>query len=137
MINIEPFFERSKMHGMTFGLGPCGYDVRLGGALYLESGKFMLGYSIEHMEIPRDIVGYVFDKSTLARLGLSLFNTVLEPGWRGHITLEISNRGQERVVLPAGSPIAQVQFFRTDTWCDPYDGRYQDQGPQAVGAIFE
>lgn len=137
LIVIEPFFERSVFEGMSFGLGPAGYDVRLREGIHLERGGFALTSIIEHIKMPRDVVGFVFDKSTLARRGLSLFNTVIEPGWRGHLTVEISNRGNETIILQPGSPIAQIQFHRTDTWCDPYNGKYQDQGPYAVGARFE
>lgn len=137
LIKIDPFVERTKLHGMTYGLGPAGYDVRLRQEVDLGPGQFMLGSIIEHIEMPNDVIGFVHDKSTLARLGLALQNTVIEPGWRGHLTVEISNHGTQRVRLPAGSPIAQIIFHRTDTPCVPYDGRYQDQGVAPVPARFE
>lgn len=83
--------------------------------------------------MPDDVVGIVHDKSTLARRGLALQNTVIEPGWRGFLTLEISNHGTEPVTLTAGTPIAQVLFHRLDHLAaNPYNGKYQDpeRGPQ-------
>lgn len=137
LVGIEPFMERTRLHGMTFGIGPAGYDVRLRQALDLEPGAFMLGSIIEHISMPNDVLGIVHDKSTLARLGLALQNTVIEPGWRGYLTVEISNHSYERVRLNAGSPIAQIIFHRTDVLCEPYRGKYQDQGAMPVEARFE
>jgi dCTP deaminase len=134
LVGIEPFSERAQLHGMSYGLGPAGYDVRLRQALDLEPGGFFLGSIIEHLTMPRDVIAFVHDKSTLARLGLALQNTVIEPGWRGYLTVEISNHGKERVRLCAGSPIAQLIFHRTDVPCVGYSGKYQDQGVMPVGA---
>lgn len=136
-VGIEPFFERSKFMGMTFGLGPAGYDVRIRESVTLAPGEFQIASIVEHILMPRDVVGFVFDKSTHARRGLSLFNTVIEPGWRGYLTIELSNRGHGTIVLLPNTPIAQIQFHRTDTWCDEYNGKYQDQGPVPTDAIFE
>ena len=42
---ITPFFERTKSNGMTFGLGPAGYDIRIAEDIELNSGDFKLGSS--------------------------------------------------------------------------------------------
>lgn len=95
----------------------------------LRPGSFVLAHSLEVFEIPTDVIGFVYDKSTLARIGLALQNTVLEPGWKGQITLEISNHGECDVILQPGVGIAQVLLFRLDEDCEkPYgDGKYQNQ----------
>ncbi len=93
----------------------------------LEPGEFCLGATVETFQLPFDIVGLVRDKSTLARLGLALQNTVLEPGWRGQVTLEISNHGSNRIQLSEGMPIAQIQFLMDQSPQRIYEGRYQDQ----------
>ena len=132
---VRPFHFKTVLHGLSYGCSPAGYDVRLQQALDLAPGDFMLGSILEHLLMPLDVVGSVHDKSTLARMGVALQNTVIEPGWRGYLTVEISNHGRERVRLPAGSPIAQILFHRTDYQCDPYAGKYQDQGPAPVAAV--
>lgn len=136
-IGIDPFHHRTTIHGMTYGLGPAGYDVRLRQALDMEPGGFMLGSIIERLWLPSDVVGFVHDKSTLARLGIAVQNTIIEPGWHGYLTVEITNHGPDRVRLPAGSPIAQLVFHRTDVICEPYAGKYQGQGVEPVAARFE
>lgn len=76
---IEPFFERSVSAGMTFGLGPAGYDVRIAEGFHLWPKGFALASTMEYFRIPSDLIAFVHDKSTWARRGLSLFNTVIEP----------------------------------------------------------
>lgn len=133
---IEPFFERTVENGMTFGLSSAGYDVRIKQDVRLLPEQFFLGSTIERFHLPRDILAIVHDKSSLARRGLSVFNTVIESGWRGWLTLELSNRGSDIINLPAGSAIAQIVFHRLDEPTEqPYRGRYQNQEDMPVPAI--
>jgi dCTP deaminase len=83
--------------------------------------------------MPTDLVAFVHDKSTWARRGLSLFNTVIEPGWSGFLTLEIVNHSTNPLRLLSGDPIAQIVFMRMEEPAEkPYAGKYQNQkrGPQ-------
>ena len=123
---------------MTFGLGPAGYDVRVDQTMLLKPGAFALASTVEHFAIPDDIVGFVLDKSSWARQGLSLFNTVMEPGWKGYLTLELANLSGKPIAIFEGSPIAQIMFQRlAEPTESPYVGKYQNQqkGPQP--AILE
>lgn len=132
---IEPFYERRVVNGMSFGLSACGYDVRIAEHVRLERGAFALASTIEHFDLPADVVGMLCDKSTWARRGLSIFNTVAEPGWRGHLTLELVNHGPETLILWPGDPVGQMVFHWLDLPTDqPYTGKYQDQakGPQSA-----
>lgn len=136
---ITPFSERTVGDGMTFGLGPAGYDVRINENIYLQPGTFALASTIEHFSMPIDILGTVHNKSTLIRKGIdAAHSTVIEPGWRGFLTLEIHNKSALPVQLYYGMPIAQILFWHTDKPCQhPYDGKYQDQEPGAQPARFE
>jgi dCTP deaminase len=74
------------------------------------------------------VVGIVHDKSSLARRGLAVQNTILDPGWHGYMTLELTNGGHEQIELPKGSAIAQVVFHMLDHATElPYRGKYQNQ----------
>lgn len=118
---------------MTFGLGPAGYDVRIAESFILWPKQFRLASTIEFFHTPREWTFKVEDKSTWARRGLSLFNTTGEPGWRGHLTLELVNQSWWPIRFRSGMPIAQIVFHRLDMPTDmPYSGKYQDQaaGPQ-------
>ena len=145
--------ERSKIksHGVSFGLGEAGYDIRIAQHICfrpqdrvteimikdehdVEPGNFMLASAMERFQMPDNLVGIVHDKSTWARRGVSVFNTVIEPGWKGYLTLELVYHGGVELVIPAGSGIAQVVFHLTT---DPaqYTGRYQNQPSNPVEAI--
>jgi dCTP deaminase len=86
--------------------------------------------------MPFDLVGVVHDKSTWARRGLAVFNTVIEPGWRGYLTLELVHHGLKPLHIKAGSGIAQVVFSQL---AEPaaYSGKYQDQARGPVQAKDE
>lgn len=136
---VNPFVERTEFPGtkLTYGLGPAGYDIRSGTDLRLYRGSFELGVTLEQFEIPDDVLGVVHDKSTWARKGISVFNTIIDPGWEGFLTLEIVNRGFKNIIIEKGMPIAQVIFHRLERPTNiPYNGKYQNQGPEPQEAII-
>lgn len=100
---------------------------------YETPGRFTLASAMEEFQMPGDLVGVVHDKSSWARRGLSVFNTVIEPGWYGFLTLELVFHGQVPLEIPAGSGIAQVLFRRT---AEPafYAGKYQNQEDRPIPA---
>ncbi len=142
---IRPFYaEKSVCAGMSFGLTAAGYDIRLGspshmtGGIRLGASDFTLAHSLEYVRIPEDALAIVHDKSSWARKGLSLFNTVLEPGWFGHITLELANHNSETLYISYGSPIAQIVFHQLDSRTSlPYSGKYQNQPNYPVRSLRE
>lgn len=142
---ITPFEERTRHGGVTFGLSSAGYDVRVefdeDGLQYervLEPGQFMLASTIEKFQMPDDLVGIVHDKSSWARRGLAVQNTVIEPGWSGWLTLELTNHGPEPLIINRGVGIAQVLFHQLDVSTDqPYEGKYQAQRRGPVEAVSE
>ena len=89
-------------------------------------GRFTLASAIEEFDMPDCLVGIVHDKSTWARKGLSVFNTVIEPGFKGGLTLELVYHGNTELIIPAGSGIAQVLFHKISRPAR-YEGKYQGQ----------
>lgn len=92
--------------------------------------SFALGYSKETFSLPRNTTGVVFPKSTYARCGLVCYQTVLEAGWKGQITLEFANNTPNAVKLYADEGCAQILFFEgEDCGCSYADrkGKYQNQ----------
>lgn len=132
---IWPFSERAvhEESGMSYGLSSCGYDVTIDNLYILEPGMFVLAATLEKFHMPHSVCAVVHDKSSWARRGLCVQNTVFEPGWFGYATLELTNHGKEIIYLSKGMPIAQVMFHMLDARTDqPYKGKYQNQesGPQ-------
>jgi dCTP deaminase len=133
---VEPWIERAPVNGMTAGLSCAGYDIRSKEGWMLAPGSFVLVSSVEHFWMPNDLVGRVADKSTWARRGLAVQNTVIEPGWRGWLTLEVTNHGPGPLHIHAGDPIAQIIFEQMLAPPEkPYAGRYQDQADEPVPAL--
>ncbi len=142
-----------RQHGVSYGLSEAGYDIRikqdvkiekrlypagefwnvyLDGCLVDTNTKFALASTIEEFQMPSNLVGVVHDKSTWARQGLSVFNTVIEPGWKGFLTLELVYHGNENLHIPAGAGIAQVIFSHISDIADYGDGKYQNQENRPV-----
>lgn len=133
---VEPWIEHVPVNGMSAGLSCAGYDIRAKEGWWLSPGNFVLLSSLEHFWIPDDLVGRVADKSTWARRGLAVQNTVIEPGWRGWLTLEVTNHGPGPLHIHAGDPIAQIIFEQMMAPAErPYAGKYQDQEDRPVEAI--
>lgn len=145
---------KERAHGVSWGLGEAGYDLRIkqavtfrrrswmGGPRVCVDGKwgmgsFALASTVERFRMPRDLVGVVHDKSTWARQGLSVFNTVVEPGWSGWLTLELVYHGEDELHIPAGSGIAQVLFHELAEPGDYGNGKYANQADRPVAAIME
>jgi dCTP deaminase len=85
---------------------------------------------MERFSLPGNICGSVLDKSTWARVFLSAFNTHLDPGWQGYLTVELANLGDAVVEIEPGDPLVQVKFEWLDEPTElPYRGKYQNQEP--------
>ncbi len=157
---IEGMFKSKLRHesGTSFGLGEAGYDIRIKQTLEFKrneiwirepvegkegaylwtsvSGRFCLASSIEKFHMPDNLVAIVHDKSTWARQGLSVFNTVIEPGWKGYLTLELVYHGEKDLIIPSGSGIAQVVFHQLSIPAN-YAGKYQNQPNHPVDSIWQ
>ncbi|QHJ78175.1 MAG: hypothetical protein [Caudoviricetes sp.] len=140
-------------HGVSYGLGEAGYDIRIkqditfyrlfglipmvkivdGKQVSRHLGKFALASAIEKFNMSPSCVAIVHDKSTWARRALSVFNTVIEPGWKGYLTLELVYHGRKKLHIPAGSGIAQVLFHQVQEPAN-YNGKYQNQENKPVSA---
>lgn len=114
--------------GNSGGLGPCGYDITLREAINVNPHGFQLVSAVERFAMPDNVVGRVCDKSSLARRAVAVQNTIIEPGWSGYLTLEVTNHGNGILVMPSGAAIAQVIFEFLDEPTElPYRGKYQNQ----------
>jgi len=109
------------------------------GEYILHPGDFVLGTTHERVEIPDDLIAHVEGRSSLGRLAIVVHATagLCDPGYKGQITLELSNLGTAPVALTPGMRISQLTFTELKTPAErPYGeergSKYQDQrGPQA------
>ncbi len=104
----------------------------------LHPGEFVLGSTLERIRLPDDLVARLEGKSSLGRLGLLIHSTAgfIDPGWNGHVTLELSNVANLPITIYRGMKIGQLSFVQlTEPAEHPYGSgelgsKYQGQeGP--------
>ncbi len=128
--HIDPSIEQADL---TRLIEPEGDDPFI-----LHPGEFVLGSTLEVVSLPDDIAGRLEGKSSLGRLGLLTHSTAgfIDPGFSGHVTLELSNVATLPIKLFPGMKIGQLCLFRLSSPADhpygseKYGSRYQGQrGP--------
>lgn len=158
---IEPFTEKQKREGViSYGLSSYGYDARVSDEFMIFTNvdnaivdpkdfshqsfverktdicvippnSFALARTVEYFRIPEDVLVICLGKSTYARCGLIVNVTPLEPGWEGHVTLEISNTTPLPARVYANEGIAQFLFFKGSSPCEvsyaSRNGKYMGQ----------
>jgi dCTP deaminase len=109
----------------------------------LHPGEFVLGQTLEWVELPNNLVARLEGKSSLGRLGLLIHSTAgyVDPGWRGNLTLELSNVANLPIALYAGMKIGQISFFEMSSAVErPYGSpelgsKYQGQSEPTASAF--
>ena len=99
----------------------------------LHPGEFVLGNTLENIELPADLVARLEGKSSLGRIGLVIHSTAgfVDPGWKGHLTLELSNLARLPITLYRGMKIGQISYLRLTT---PADRVY---GSPSLGSKYQ
>jgi len=146
-VRLDKYFRLFDNHKYPF-IDPAeeqpdltrGLDVVEGEPFILHPGEFVLGSTFEQVTLPDDIAARLEGKSSLGRLGLLTHSTAgfVDPGFSGHVTLELSNVATLPIKLWPGMKIGQLCFFRLSSssenpyGSEKYGSRYQGQrGPTA------
>jgi len=157
---IEPLVEKQSHDGViSYGLSSYGYDARCSSEFkiftnvdnaivdpknfseksfvdrdvkecIIPPNSFVLTRSVEYFRIPKDVLVICLGKSTYARCGLIVNVTPLEPGWEGHVTLEISNTTPLPAKVYANEGVAQFLFFKGSAACEV---SYADRAGKYMG----
>lgn len=167
---FTPFHEGTKPKGcVSFGVSSGGYDLRLGSTFsifnpihshpidtrnfdeaclhnfigdccQIPANSYVLAESMEHIKMPSDVMGIAQGKSTLARMGLIVNVTPIEPGWEGKLTIEIANSSPLPVKIYAGQGICQIVMFRLESLPEKdyskKGGLYQNQAGLTTGRLY-
>ena len=110
----------------------------------LHPNEFVLGQTLEWVELPDDLVARIEGKSSLGRLGLLIHSTAgyVDPGWKGNLTLELSNVANLPIALYRGMKIGQISFFKMSSAVErPYGSRelgskYQGQSSPTESQFY-
>ena len=111
----------------------------------LHPGEFVLGSTLENIELPGDLVARLEGKSSLGRIGLVIHSTAgfVDPGWKGHLTLELSNLARLPITLYLGMKIGQISYLRLTTEADRLYGskelgsKYQGQTEPTASRFYQ
>ena len=112
---------------------------------FLQPGEFVLASTLESITLPDDIVGRLEGKSSLGRIGLLIHSTAgyVDPGWQGHLTLELSNVAKLPITLYYRMRIGQVSFLRLTSAAERLYGdeglgsKYQGQTEPTASRYYQ
>jgi dCTP deaminase len=108
-------------------LGPAGADLRIDRGIRLRPKQQALVATIERVELSEDLVGILHIRSSLAREGLVASLALVDPGYRGQLTVSLYNAGDRSVSLRRGERFIQITLIRLDSPSTrKYSGKYQD-----------
>jgi dCTP deaminase len=99
----------------------------------LHPGEFVLGSTLERIRLPDDLVARLEGKSSLGRLGLLIHSTAgfIDPGWDGHVTLELSNVANLPITIYYAMKIGQVSSVQLS---EPAETPY---GSEGIGSKYQ
>jgi len=110
--------------------------VGKGTAFIMQPGDFVLATTVERLEVPDDLLGNLEGRSSIGRLGIIIHSTAasIDPGMRGHITLELANMGKLPVALYPGMRICSVSFEQLSSPAEvPYSKKKSAKYLEQVG----
>ncbi|UCG45116.1 MAG: dCTP deaminase [Candidatus Bathyarchaeota archaeon] len=122
--------EEGKLNIISFEpscLNPAGYDLRSNDTVTIKPGQFRLVATVECIHVGLGLLASLHIRSSLAREGVIGSFAAVDPGFRGQLTLNLRNEGQDAVTIRAGERIVQIVFHRLgQPAMRGYDGAYQD-----------
>lgn len=147
---IDPFINHKVKTGLSYGLEPFGYSIRLANTFkvyadhvaiidplekqemieivadsyVLQPQTVVLGMSLEYFRLPSNVSMMLDGKSSYYRTGVRLNCTLADAKWSGNYTIAITNNGDRPVRLHANQGIGQALFFQGDEPLAVYSGKY-------------
>ena len=139
--SAEPCIDlRKELPNLTESI-----EIKKGEPFMLHPGEFVLASTIERVKLSDNVVGRLEGKSSLGRLGLVIHSTAgfVDPGWKGHLTLELSNLSNLPITLFYGMKIGQISFLELTTPATRLYGskelgsKYQGQSDPTPSKYYE
>ena len=113
-------FDPSSLNG-------AGYDLHMAMETTIPAGKHQLAATMERVELPDDLAGTLHIRSSLSRAGILASLALVDPGFRGQLTISLYNAGTETFRMSKGDKFVQMVLHTLGTKTQrPYRGRYQD-----------
>jgi dCTP deaminase len=122
-LTIAPYAKESQQ--------PASYDLRAADDIRLVRGICTLVSSMERVELPLDVAGTLRCRSSFGRRGVLMGAGFVDPGFRGQLTLCLTNMGPEDIPVLKGERLVQLILHEVKNGNELYAGRYQD----SVGVV--
>ena len=104
-----------------------GYDLRVNTDIQIPPGRSLLAATLERVELGDEMVGTLHIRSSLARAGIIASLALIDPGFRGQLTIMLYNSSSKDFILRRGERFVQLAIHLLSTKTRrPYEGRYQD-----------
>jgi dCTP deaminase len=129
-VEIEHSIKNGSLAIIPFDracLGGAGYDLRLNEQIAIPPGESRLVATLERVELGEGLVGTLHIRSTLARAGIIASLALVDPGYRGQLTIMLFNAGPKLFSMETESRFLQLVLHRLGVKARrPYAGKYQD-----------
>lgn len=129
-IEIEALIKNGSLVVTPFDpqcMGGAGYDLRLAEDVSIPAGNHRLVATLERVELGSEIVGIMHIRSSLARVGIIASLALIDPGFRGQLTISLFNGATIPFEMKRAERFVQVTFHCLSKKATrTYSGRYQD-----------
>lgn len=115
---IRPYSEECQQ--------PASYDLRIADTTLLSRGVCTLVSSLEWIQLPVDLAATIRCRSSFGRKGILITGGFVDPGFRGQLTLCLTNLGSTEIVLNQNDRVVQLILQEVSSGVRRYEGRYQD-----------
>ncbi len=128
--DIKNYVQKGKLKISPFtetALSPAGYDLSSANTKTLNSLESGLFHTLERIELPNNILGILHLRSSFTREGVIGSLALVDPGFKGQLTILLFNSGKEAITIKKSEPFIQITFFRLEKSASAgYRGRYQN-----------
>jgi len=87
--------------------------------------EYLLVKTIEKVNMPENLVGFIFNRSSLFRCGCTIISAIVDPGYKGELTIGLKNLNNFKHEIEKGARIAQIAFSYVEGEVKIYNGKYQ------------
>lgn len=146
-LHLGPFMKREQSHGGVVDVTdpdtyPAYTESYTEDKFTLDSKEFVLATTQERVELDRDVVGFLWGRSSVGRLGVFVHNAgLIDPGYEGELTLELFNASNSPVALPVGMSIVQMTVHTLDDDSlrayGEKESKYQQQNGVTPSRLYE
>ena len=109
---------------------------KFGEEFILFPGQLVLASTFEYIKIPLDLVGHIFSRSSINRLGIRI-SSIVQPGYYGSLTIELLNSGENPICLKVGMRLIQLSLSEIEKTDADYKSKYSLSTGPTISKIYD